>query len=175
MAGKYVIPFDNNPVNVATGYSGTYTVPSGKYARVTISINASVAFVGYSVGTYGILTASTGGASSSCGCVSTSFDVWLNAGDTVTASLQPSPPNTTIASTTSASDVHSYLCAGTSYTYVAVVINGAAHCTHYARASVCANDLTHKSSSGGTPGTILATFSGTAEWGYCAQEYVVVS
>lgn len=37
MSAPYIIPFNFQPVSTVASSSGTYTVPAGKYARVTIS------------------------------------------------------------------------------------------------------------------------------------------
>ena len=40
MAAPYIIPFNFQPANTGTVLNGSYTVPSGKYARVIINLSA---------------------------------------------------------------------------------------------------------------------------------------
>jgi hypothetical protein len=42
MSAPMTIPFNHMPVSTVVGASGTYTVPAGKYAQVTISMRISM-------------------------------------------------------------------------------------------------------------------------------------
>jgi hypothetical protein len=43
MTAPYIIPFDNNPVSVSVK-TGSYTIPSGQYARVVANVKAGGTF-----------------------------------------------------------------------------------------------------------------------------------
>lgn len=86
MSAPYIIPFNHQPVS--TGVSTNYTVPSGKYARVVINLNASAACSqNDSLG-----TGFSGAPSASVNCQSdsksNSIELWLKAGDNISFALQ---------------------------------------------------------------------------------------
>lgn len=70
------IPFDNNPISTSQGdLSSSYTVPAGKFARVTVSISLRAGIVpSVSV---------TGNGNQYCND-NVSFDFWLKSGDVLT-------------------------------------------------------------------------------------------
>ena len=72
MSAPYIIPFNFQPVaTVAAG--STYTVPSGKFARVVATLTVS-ALVGASGGSNGAQSQTNTGV----------FEYWLKAGDVIT-------------------------------------------------------------------------------------------
>ena len=82
MSAPYIIPFNHQPMNVVSG-SGSYTVPSGKYARVCVTLGSAISL--------GVLTGSAT-AFSGATIVATSannqvvIDVYLKAGDVLSFS-----------------------------------------------------------------------------------------
>lgn len=80
MSAPYIIPFNHQPVNTGSG-SSTYTVPSGKYARLRYTCNAQ-AWTMVTGGTSGNVTGTTSSSTDSC-----NGDIWLKAGDAITVSL----------------------------------------------------------------------------------------
>lgn len=74
MSAPYIIPFNQQPVNTGAG-SSTYTVPSGKYARLTYNLYA-VATVTCSIATNSPVNLSNSD--------NLSGSVWLKAGDAIT-------------------------------------------------------------------------------------------
>jgi hypothetical protein len=81
MAAPYIIPFNHQPVNRGTT-AGTYTVPSGRYARVVASLSA---YAGASKTAF--ITSFPSGSSPSYDCKpdsnQASIELWLRAGDVV--------------------------------------------------------------------------------------------
>jgi hypothetical protein len=79
MPAKFIIPFNNEPVSTQQGTTATYTVPAGKYARVTIS-----ASIGHSLS---MTDATSGGAwatpATSINSVNETFEIWLYADQTL--------------------------------------------------------------------------------------------
>lgn len=76
MSSPYIMPFNNMPANTGAG-STTYTVPAGKYARVTISIEAA----------FNIELTSQQITYPTISCQSQIFTVWMRAGDVLSGSL----------------------------------------------------------------------------------------
>lgn len=80
MASIVHIPFNFAPVSIQSG-SGTYTVPSGKYARVEISATAKAFLDSISFASNSVLFMSTSG-----GHAEKSIELWLKSGDVITTS-----------------------------------------------------------------------------------------
>jgi hypothetical protein len=82
MANNFFIPFDNRPASTQQG-SGTYTVPSGKFARLKISLDVTAYF-----DEADWTTVVSGGDvyDYKPGRESEKFELWLNSGDVVTFS-----------------------------------------------------------------------------------------
>lgn len=110
MSAPYIIPFNFQPVNTGASTSG-YTVPAGKYARVTISLQTEI-----SVST----TANPSGAPSTDSLFTTGQDssiatFWLKTGDVVSMTSTSGSGSITIGS---GSQVQRSSC------YAAASING---------------------------------------------------
>lgn len=43
MASRLIVPFDNDPINVVRGTTALYTVPAGRFAKITLQYDASFA------------------------------------------------------------------------------------------------------------------------------------
>jgi len=73
------IPFDNNPISTAQGdLSSSYTVPAGKFAKVTVSISLRAGIIPSVAMTSGTVT-----GNQYCND-NVSFDFWLKSGDVLT-------------------------------------------------------------------------------------------
>jgi hypothetical protein len=71
-------PFNNDPINTGSSNS-SYTVPSGKYARVRVNLSASTSVGLSNKSSFTVATLNTSLDSNSA-----SFDLFLKSGDTVT-------------------------------------------------------------------------------------------
>lgn len=92
MSAPYIIPFNHWPSATSEGSSSTYTVPTSKYARVTISLIASFSIA---------VSAASNGASVQqpvpiCQVVS----LWLRAGDVLVTSTTGTGAGGSVASNT---------------------------------------------------------------------------
>lgn len=105
MAGNVFIPFNHQPVTVSAGTS--YTVPAGKYARVTVTLAASIRYSGPNFapadGVYFLSISETGASES------TSLDFWLDDGDVVAFTLVEPGPSTSIAGASSTGNYTRFL------------------------------------------------------------------
>jgi hypothetical protein len=177
MASKLIIPFDNKPVSVqqAAG-AGTYTVPAGKYAKVTIQAN------GWARGYNTIYTAVGGAATTSsltCSNTSNSFnetmEVWLNPGETVVLALTDASANDSIGITTASTTTITDFASCKSETYAKITINSV---DFYFKAEASSNiggTYTHTGSGGSSASYFFAYVDGGSSCGYVAQEYAVIS
>ena len=80
----FFVPFDNNPTS-HDEETTTYTVPAGKYAKVTVNISISGSI------NLGSLTLTTA-RSTVLARTAHSFDVWMKAGDTLVMTDTSSSP-----------------------------------------------------------------------------------
>lgn len=152
MAAPYIIPFNFQPVSTSSG-SGTYTVPAGKYARITVTLNASVFMSSGSATTIGNFPSQ--GSSISDSVV---IDVWAKAGDAISFTSSV-PSSTSAAGTPSAVGFVSGTCTSSAN------LNGVAF--GRARASTT---LTSSNSASST-----VTVTGSVDALYYAEEYNVIS
>lgn len=72
MAAPFIIPFNYQPVNSGNIANASYTVPSGKYARIVATLTTTMSLAGSS---------STQGGNGSDSCI---VEYWLRAGEVVT-------------------------------------------------------------------------------------------
>jgi len=87
----FFVPFDNNPTS-HDEETTTYTVPAGKYAKVTVNISISGSITNPS------LTITTPSPPSLAN-VAHSFDVWMKAGDILVMTDTSSTPSATASDT----------------------------------------------------------------------------
>lgn len=93
----YIIPFNHQPV--ATGsQSTTYTVPSGKYSRVVVTLNAAV-FMSASTSAAVANFPPSGGSQND----SVVVEIWAKAGDAI--SFTSSIPSAASSNSSGATDV----------------------------------------------------------------------
>lgn len=83
MTSRVIIPFNFAPVSSSRGTTGSYTVPSGKYARITITVSHSF----YpSTGFVGVLGVTTSAESCHGDGFQGSFDIWMKSGEVLSLS-----------------------------------------------------------------------------------------
>ena len=95
MSSKFILPFNNQPASSQKG-TGTYTCPTGKYARVSISVSGTVV----------IAPSSATASASDTVCPDSdsfahTFDVWVKAGDTISATATAASGTTSISAASS--------------------------------------------------------------------------
>lgn len=78
MTSRTIFPFDFSPVNTV-GNSSSYTVPSGKYAKATITLDVSAYVSNITGGAVGAYDTSINNDSNSA-----TIEVWLDEGDALT-------------------------------------------------------------------------------------------
>lgn len=91
MSAPFFVPFNFQPVSHQRGTTGTYTCPAGKYARVTVLFTCGFSFdMGNpnSTSPHPPVAISTSNQSSS-------FDIWLKSGDTLTLAVSNTNPSQT--------------------------------------------------------------------------------
>jgi len=151
MGSPMIIPFNFQPVNTVVGTTASYTVPAGKYAKVSITASASsrLAPGSGSSSQYSINTLS---ASSN----SDTKDIMLKSGDVLTSSL------------TNASGSHStsttVITQGSSESVVNVMVNGVVIFSVRAPISTGVNTTSN-------PAVLLCNYTGSTSVGYIASEY----
>jgi hypothetical protein len=90
------IPFNHMPVSTVVGASGTYTVPSGKYAQVTISMSISMFIYPSSFnGTYFVIISAIGQPTPSGG--EKTLQMMLRQGDVLSFSASSASTKTITA------------------------------------------------------------------------------
>lgn len=153
MSSSHVIPFDHKPVSIQVG-SGTYTCPTGKYARVTINLS------GYA---QSLFTCTGSGISTldlQNGMVNHSFDVWVNAADTIAATLSNASGTTN--------------CPVTAITSAAgettITVNRSGTTIGVFRAHTQANVYNSQNTNAGT-----ITRSGSSSFNWVAEEFNVIT
>jgi hypothetical protein len=152
MSAPIVIPFDNKPVSTQKG-TGTYTCPAGKYALVTVVVS------GEAKSTLSGGAPTTLNLDSTSGDFNESFSIWVNPGDTVSATLlNASGTTTTTGGTiTSATGV------------TTVTVNHNSNPIGIFRAATGISVVKDGA------GTNTITRSGSSSFHFYAQEYSVVS
>jgi hypothetical protein len=89
MANAFFVPFNFQPVNTGAGNeSSTYTVPAGKYARVTVTLCVSAY-----AGSQSVINNSNDHIDSNSNSNSTSFEIFMNEGEALTFSASPANAN----------------------------------------------------------------------------------
>ena len=144
MSAPYIIPFNHQPILTGAS-SSTYTVPSGKYARVTATLTCAAW-----VSARSAVNGSTGyseGASSQ----STTITIWLKAADAITVS------NTNASGTSASSSLV------TSVSTASILVNAAT-------VSSISTPVSATATAGNT-----VTLSGSASVNYIYEEYNVIS
>lgn len=152
MSAPYIIPFNNQPVTTGAG-TATYTVPSGKYARVTITLNTAIYFSASSA-----TTVANFPPSGNTACDTVVISIWAKTGDAISFAAN-SPGATSSAGATAAV---AYL---TSTSTMTALLNG----TAFAKASATATFITSNSASS----TVTSEGAGSATYYY--EEYNVIS
>jgi hypothetical protein len=161
MSTPYIIPFNFQPVNVVSASSGSYTVPSGKYAKVTVVLSSQMAFSSLS-GTATAVT-NTNIFSSESGHVV--VDLYLKAGDVLSFS---SSSGSGASVTTSGGNTSGSFVLSTSSSQSALVnSNTAAVARGYIGGFISVQ---------GTANSAMGVNVGTNNgFSYTAQEYNVIS
>jgi hypothetical protein len=146
--------FDFNPVNTVAGTTALYTVPSGRYALLTISYDFSFALSRVDVDVSGNATTDQSGSQSD------SLTIWLTAGNTIQLSAASSSASVTRAAGTSPAPVSITAIAGFTCS-----INGVFWRNFQARSS----QLGYITSPSFSSNSI--TITPTANFGWVAQEF----
>jgi hypothetical protein len=161
--------FNNNPTSSARGTTASYTVPAGKYARVSISIShsyyTSTSFGGNTVQIPTTSNSVFGGT----GIVS-AFDVWMKAGEILTLANTNTNGTATITGSTSNSVLASL--SAIANTITAITVNGSLWRNITSRASYsCVASYPTLGTFQTSSMTITTTCDSTLGW--WAQEYTV--
>jgi len=113
------VPFINKPDvtgQIPVGLTTAYTVPAGRYARVTVNLSCSSAF-----SASGNINTSGNNVNPTISSNASSFTIWLKAGDVITVSnssptsQQTIPANATASVSVSATATATYNINGNSY------------------------------------------------------------
>jgi len=151
MSAPYIIPFNFQPTNIVAGTTAAYTVPSGFYAIVKVSMTATAHASHPEVG------AGASGSQVSTDSSEKCFELILMDGDQITSSL--SNASGTFATGASATEMAS------ATTTATVSVNATAIAVCKAVVGATAN----------TSASTTITFSGESHVGYVAAEYPVIS
>lgn len=162
MPAPFIIPFNNNPVSTSRGTTATYTVPTGKYARVTISVDFSFTLA-YSAGSGG--AASALGNSQTAYCAN--FDVWMRAGETLVLAAGNTTGSFSQVNNSGATQTQIFSINGIAGT--TVTVSGVLWKTFQSRAYFSGTMSVQNLQTGS------ASVTPTANFGWYAQEYNVIS
>jgi hypothetical protein len=80
MSSSYVIPFDNRPISSQRGTNAGYTVPGGKFAKVTIHISHAYY---HSVSNGAWISSSLEGNFFSSPGLSETIELWMKSGESI--------------------------------------------------------------------------------------------
>jgi hypothetical protein len=159
MSAPFFAPFNFQPASYQQGTTGTYTVPAGKYARVTI--NASMGH------TLALTNASAGGVWTlkflSTNSTNDSFDIWLYSGQTL--ALAAANSNGTLTVTASGSIVNDADGEINSTAGVSVTVDSVAWRNIQCYSSALATCTVVST------GTATATLTAASSFGWAAQEF----
>lgn len=145
MSAPFFVPFNFQPTSIQRG-SGTYTVPAGKYARVTISVTGEA---------YGIISAPYPSENVvSNGSFCESVDIFLKSGDVLTVSQSNASATGSTAPTSSA----------TAITTVNLSINSTIFAVFTCRGYAY-------SVTSGSPNNATSSVSGSSSVNWIAQEF----
>ena len=152
MSAPFIIPFNNQPVATVPKSGAGYTVPAGKYARVSGAISVTVM-----PSQAAAATVSNGAMGANSGNQVLSFSFWLKAGDVITLNQVEATNSGTIS-------------VGT-----AVTVSGVS------TASILVNSVdvarVHATGSISYSGNIASSyaFTGTTTVNYLCEEYYIIS
>lgn len=172
MSAPYIIPFNHQPV--ATGIQeNSYTVPSGKYARVTIPI----CLVAYCVGdnlNAGPGTANLTSISTFSDSKNERFEIWLKAGDQITTETILASGNATYSFSWTGATSGNRTDNSVGTTYSNIRINSVLLAQYLAVAQASVSITFNEASSGSASGT-YASFSGSGTAKIFYEEYNQIS
>lgn len=159
------IPFNHQPVSVGRS-TGTYTVPSGKYARVTVSAYVSARTSANSSGSgFTISSYNTHGDTHN-----EVFHYWLSAGDSITFSGSSASGNATAAIPGGAG--LAYTSTAHADTTLSVDVNGNSSASLLARAIV---NISVTNGGAAPINFVFASFGGSFSCTFFYEEYNVIS
>lgn len=152
MTSRVFIPFDNRPVSQQRG-TGTYTCPSGKFAKLTITVS------GNAFSSWTIPGATNTFFNTNMGEFHQTFDIWVVAGDQVAATLSNASGTTSVGAGSGGSSSNS--------TTATVNLNSNSIAVFLARTAWSAYN--------GSGGAVNVSYSGSSNFTWYAQEYNVVT
>jgi hypothetical protein len=158
MSAPFFAPFNFQPASYQQGTTGTYTVPAGKYARVTISTSLGHTLSLTNAGTGGVWTLRFLSTNST----NESFDIWLYSGQTLVLAAANSNGALTVTGTGIVNDADGEI---NSTAGVSVTVDSIAWRTiqcYSSALAICTNV---------TAGTATATLTAASSFGWVAQEF----